>query len=357
MNSDEVFLRAALYEECSKSAILKHVDIESSTIETLRELLNQNNVMIFKKLPIILSKLVVKQGLTFIKSKVPQLKFMTPENIVPTVESDELQYLLNSQSSMKPNLVFMVSKNILMSVIGTSIAAFKNDMLESESNSQTYAKIPLKSAELPVWNKINTPKEFTSTFDASPNLNSLEKSQPSSNNVSRRSSISSNRSYSSRISKSSIASSSRSAIRKTNLIREELNSPVPNDKNSSDYKKSLLIEAVEPSKPHFNIISNVLIQPPNNLDYNYSSDDNDYNESNYDESEMLANEPTIKLEDIQETKLKPNALDFYSLPIDIGNVDTPTGIVDKPIDIPANVNDSLKNPIEIYDESDDDDII
>lgn len=316
MNSGDAFLRAALYEQCAKSDILKHVDVESCSVESLRELMNKNNLLAFRKLPIILSKMVVKHGLIFVKSKVPQLKFITPENIVASVESDELQYLLESNSSMKPNLVFMVSKNILVSVIGSSISAFKDDLL-SGTTASTFGKIPLKDDGPPVWNKVDAPKEYTSKFDTrsqndSPELLSMGNATPTSPRTqsgspafsiydrsrasSRRSSVSSRRANS-EIGRSfslvsSIASSSKS-IKKSNSER-------------------ITIRVDDPSsKQNINIISDVMIQPPNNYD-GYESEHYD-GESNYDDGELTVDEPTIKFEDIHETSLKPNAADFYSL--------------------------------------------
>lgn len=314
MNSGDAFLRAALYEQCAKSDILKHVDVESCSVESLRELLNKNNLLAFRKLPIILSKMVVKHGLIFVKSKVPQLKFITPENIVASVESDELQYLLESNSSMKPNLVFMVSKNILVSVIGSSISAFKDDLL-SGTTASTFGKIPLKDDVAPVWNKVDAPKEYTSKFDTrskndSPELLSMGNVPPirtqsgspafsiygGSRASSRRSSVSSRRANSelgrSFSLVSSIASSSKS-IKKSKSERINISVDDPS------------------SKQNINIISDVMIQPPNKYD-GYESEHYD-GESNYDDGELIIDEPTIKFEDIHETSLKPNAADFYSL--------------------------------------------
>jgi hypothetical protein len=132
MNSSEAFLRAALYEECSKSQILKYIDVDSADVQTLRELLNANNLLNIRKIPIILSKFAVKMSLKFAANKFPNLnQIITPDNINVNVESDELEYLLSTTSAYKPSLIFIVSKNIIIGVLGTSIDTFKNTLLET----------------------------------------------------------------------------------------------------------------------------------------------------------------------------------------------------------------------------------
>lgn len=132
MNSSEAFLRAALYEECSKSQILKYIDVDSADVQTLRELLNANNLLNIRKIPIILSKFAVKMSLKFAAGKFPKLNsIITPDNINVNVESDELEYLLSTTSAYKPSLIFIVSKNIIIGVLGTSIDSFKTSLLET----------------------------------------------------------------------------------------------------------------------------------------------------------------------------------------------------------------------------------
>lgn len=334
MNSDEVFIRAALYEECSKSTILKHVDIEKSSIETLRELLNKNNALVFRKIPIIFSKFVVKQGLTFLKSKISHLKFITPENINITIESDELQYLLNSQSTMKPNIVFIVSKNILISLVGSSINAFKDEILgKYDGNGVSFTKIPVD--DLNATNASNfVPFEAPTTY-----TNTFEGDTPQKSKLSRQTSRNSNYSYKS--SKSSVRSST-SSVRSTNKIyKTKINnndrlSPIPNNKNTSDIKKQLIVDqAIEQLENEYmdvigdvgsnidsnvrkidntiNIIENIQIKKPDDPTEEYHISEYESDVDMHSEQSDADETHEVKITEIQKTGLKPKTAEFYSL--------------------------------------------
>nr|QHG11257.1 GrBNV_gp67-like protein [Oryctes rhinoceros nudivirus]QKE59492.1 GrBNV_gp67-like protein [Oryctes rhinoceros nudivirus]UBO76439.1 GrBNV_gp67-like protein [Oryctes rhinoceros nudivirus]UBR58200.1 gp67-like protein [Oryctes rhinoceros nudivirus]WAQ80025.1 GrBNV_gp67-like protein [Oryctes rhinoceros nudivirus] len=323
MNSDEVFLRAALYEECSKSSILKHVEIETSSTETLRELLNKNNSLVFRKVPIILSKLVVKHGLQFVKSKMPQLSFLTPEQISVSVESDEMQYLLQSQSAMKPNLVLIVSKNILMSVVGSSIRELQNELLGSSENGETqsYKKIPIGDIHASTWSKVETPKLFTNTFEPETEniTNTFDRDSQSPLVRSRRTSVSSNKSF-----KSTSSSMSTARIRKAKNVATYV-IPSLND------RKHLLIETTINDLEHstqpklVNIVENIRVKSPDPPLLPTSTNDKfddptspmgEYDEDNDEEVDVddarMDDEP-VKLSELHETPLNSKAVDFYSL--------------------------------------------
>lgn len=308
MNTDETFLRAALFEECSKSKILQHIDIESAPLDVIQDLLNKQNSMVVRKIPILCSKYVVKLGLAWLKTKCKQLHFMTPENIVVDVESDELQYLLtSSSSSAPPNLMLVVTKNIVMSVIGSSFSAFTNELVsKSESiRKQSYTKLAVKSSDAPEWSNIKPAEQFTTTFDTQTSSRS-----PS---ISRRSSISSN-----------ISNKSLSSIRTAKSKIRGYTSPIPNNSNTDDIKKNLLIDAAinqltnqYPTK--ISVIEDIQIRPPNQQPSEYenmsdiSESDND---DLFDESQDLNDEDQpsdIKLSELSDTVLKSKAPDFYSL--------------------------------------------
>lgn len=356
MNSDDAFLRAALYEQCSKSSILKYVNINDCTIETLRELLNKNNALVLKKIPIILAKLAVKHALIFAKSKMPQLKFMTPENINVDIENDEMQYLLVSASSAKPNLVLMVSKNILVSVIGTSISAFKDTLIGGQNdgvgNDQSYNKINVENVGSSNWSQTNSVKEYTDTFDTPVPSPPPSSSSPKIS-LSRRTSISSNNSMKSFMSTSS-KRSIKSAISKAKLSinRDHLLSPIPNNKNTSDIKKQLLVDeaieqlggnVVKTDSAEINIIDNIQIRKPNTDELIMDDNDDEFcneisdvemneEQSDDDGDNVSEADETVKLSELQETTLKPKSVDFYSLvAIDDGLVNkdemTPTQII------------------------------
>nr|DBA13065.1 TPA: gp67-like protein [Oryctes rhinoceros nudivirus] len=321
MNSDEVFLRAALYEECSKSSILKHVEIETSSTETLRELLNKNNSLVFRKVPIILSKLVVKHGLQFVKSKMPQLSFLTPEQISVSVESDEMQYLLQSQSEMKPNLVLIVSKNILMSVVGSSIRELQNELLGSSETGETqsYKKIPIGDMHTPTWSKVETPKLFTNTFEPETEntTNTFDRDSQSPLVRSRRTSVSSNKSF------KSTSSMSTARIRKAKTVATYV-IPSLND------RKHLLIETTindldQSTHPKLvNIVENIRVKSPDppllptstNDEFDDPTSpigeyDEDDDEADVDDTRM--DDEPVKLSELHETPLNSKAVDFYSL--------------------------------------------
>lgn len=175
MNSDDAFLRAALYEECTKSAILQHVDIENASVEGLRDLLNKNNLVVFRKMPILMSKVLVKYGLEYLKTKFKPLSMLTPESIRVCVEADEMQYLLTTSSKFQPNIIFIVSKNIVLSLIGTSISTFKDELIGATTSTTTssekrsrrsFSKIVVAppDEEKLSWSEISRPREFTNQF-------------------------------------------------------------------------------------------------------------------------------------------------------------------------------------------------
>lgn len=323
MNSDEVFLRAALYEECSKSSILKHIEIETTSTETLRELLNKNNSLVFRKVPIILSKLIIKHGLQFVKSKMPQLSFLTPEQISVSIESDEMQYLLQSQSATKPNLVLIVSKNILLSVVGSSIRELQNELLGSREHGETqsYKKIPIGDIHKPTWSKVETPKLFTNTFEAETEstTNTFDHDSQSQLVRSRRTSISSNKSF-----KSTASSFSAARVQKAkNVTAYAL--PSLND------RKHLLIETTINDLEHstqpnlVNIVENIRVKSPNPSLLPTSTNDefddptSPIGENDEDEDEEIEvddvrmDDEPVKLSELHETPLNSKAVDFYSL--------------------------------------------
>lgn len=218
MNSTEAFTRATLYHSCLKSDILKHVDIDNADLDTLRDLVNKHSLLNSRKLPIIISKLLTKKCLEFVINKFPNLKnTLTPQNIRIDVEDDELAYLMNSTSSFKPNIVCLVTKNIVISLLGSSIEAFKTHLInssESESSSSSSSLSPSATPHVPkiVINptKINLknhamPTKFTETFNTNhrPNNNSIttkelvakvNKTQQEKQKLNRQNTIDSNRS-------------------------------------------------------------------------------------------------------------------------------------------------------------------
>nr|AKH40344.1 putative gp67-like protein [Kallithea virus] len=141
MNSSDAFLKAALYEQCSKSAILKHVDLDNTDTETLRNLINRNNTLSIRKIPILISKFVTRAGIQFAVTKFPNLhNYIRPEHIQVRIEEDELAYLLNKDQDLPVNIVLIVIKNIALSMLGTSIETFATDLNNLNSKTETENK-------------------------------------------------------------------------------------------------------------------------------------------------------------------------------------------------------------------------
>lgn len=381
MNSDDAFLRAALYEQCAKSSVLKHVDLVNATNETLLKLLNKDNVLMLRKLPIILSKMAVKYALEFLKRNVSQLNFLTPEQISVRVENDELQYLLESPSAMKPNLIFMVSKNVLLSLLGSSIREFKDDLLK---NKLDLIKISVKSNDTP-WSDTKSPQYYTDVFSTkvSPNqpststanydnfesetfkmgtrFNSVEEItkhvrdvdtkilKTENHNVemftpgSRRGSNASRISRTSQrsnVSNSSNISTLSHVSKLSNTSRVSKASLSKNSKsltNPSESKKLLMVESVldeitahtppttptssppppPQNKPH--ILQDIQIVKPHNFYDSEGEFENEEDEDGYgdgdedDDVEIESALGEVKLADVGETRLKPNAVKFDTL--------------------------------------------
>lgn len=230
---NETFTKAALYQQCSKSHILKHIDLTRVDVSVMRDLINRENLLNIRKLPIIFSKLVVKMGLEFACDKFPRAgSFIQPKQIRVDVEDDEMEFLLSTNSSFKPNLVFIVSKNIALSVLGDSVSSLRNKLLDTMNNTSsggggaadanTTPPAPVIQIDLPVSEPVRftPPKTFTTilgdsmsprsgTIKPLKRLNSSTSSKSkSTSSVSRRNSIASSKS--SKSSTSSVASKSSS---------------------------------------------------------------------------------------------------------------------------------------------------
>jgi len=184
MNSSDAFIKAALYEQCSKSSILKHVDLDNTDTETLRSLINKNNMMSIRKIPILLAKFITRTGFQFAVAKFPKLSdYIRPEHIQVRIEDDEMAYLLNKECDMPPNIIVIVIKNIAINMLGTSIESFASDLHGMNLNDKS-STLPSDKAgsnnkignirvvrnEENDLDKLNVtpPRTFTTTFDSAP---------------------------------------------------------------------------------------------------------------------------------------------------------------------------------------------
>nr|AJZ73124.1 hypothetical protein [Venturia canescens] len=164
MDSNEAFTRAALYQSCKRSKILNNIDIENVDIQTLRALVNQHNAVSVRELPILISKYMVKFGLSFVVERFPKMRgYMNPENIVVQIEDDELLYLQTHEGRAQMNIYTIVMKNIAVSVLGSSIASLR-EQLNSNSRVTEYPKIKVKSVAQPIPQQV-VPKTYTNKFD------------------------------------------------------------------------------------------------------------------------------------------------------------------------------------------------
>lgn len=219
MNSDEAFVRAALYQSCVRSEILQHVDIANSDTNTLRDLLNKDHMLNLRKLPIVMTKIATKAGAEFIIQKFPKLKnYISTSNFNTNVEDDEMAWLLENSSNTKPRIAIIVAKNIFVGIMGHSINEFKNKLIgnntdntiltsnKNDANTATatvttangngsLSKIGVQSVSPSLSiNVINQPKEYTDIFNTS-STSSSSSSQVSVKSMrSRQPSVSSTRS-------------------------------------------------------------------------------------------------------------------------------------------------------------------
>lgn len=160
MNADEAFVRAALYESFATSNILRHINCDNMSTTTLRNLINREHMLGLRKLPIVITKLLTKITCEVLVKKCPALgRYVVPSNLSIDIEDDELALLLESSSKMRPNIVILVAKNILIGVLGTSISQFKQVLLNHPqvSKHKTTDDVEPVSPESSASSTTNTP--------------------------------------------------------------------------------------------------------------------------------------------------------------------------------------------------------
>lgn len=176
MELDDAFTKAALYETCVKSKVLRNIDLDKVDTQTLRGLVNKYNALSLREFPIIVSKVLVKFGMTFVTEKMPRLRaYINPNNISVQVEADELAYLERTQSNFQPNIYMIVAKNVAVGMLGTSIQSLhelitatvdtKKTTESDESAASKAQKIRVSSVQQTVPD-IVTPKRFTRFADS-----------------------------------------------------------------------------------------------------------------------------------------------------------------------------------------------
>ncbi|CAI6372888.1 unnamed protein product [Macrosiphum euphorbiae] len=121
---EETFTRAALYEICSNSKVLRHINLKNTSLTDLRELINMHQALRLRHIPILLAKLATKFAIDVIVKQYPVCRtYVSPDNIQVRVENDEMACIEASidSKSRKPNLHFIVLKNIAVSAFGLSL--------------------------------------------------------------------------------------------------------------------------------------------------------------------------------------------------------------------------------------------
>lgn len=182
MELDDAFTKAALYETCLKSNILRNIDLDNVDTQTLRKLVNKNNALSMREFPIVISKVLVKFGLTFVTEKMPRLRaYINPENMSTNIEADELACLEVQEQAQggtfQPSIYMIVAKNIAASVLGTSIQSLRELITKTVEPIKPGTSIPARSEVPFVANKIqinsvqqaipdiDAPKHFTNFAD------------------------------------------------------------------------------------------------------------------------------------------------------------------------------------------------
>lgn len=136
MNTSDVFLKAALYESCRKSNILKNIDLSTASSVELRDLLNKDIALLGRTIPIIFAKYFSKQTLQMLTKKIPAIgNYVDYNTINVDIEADEAAYLINSESTYKPNIYFIVAKNITLGFLNTSVSQIKDSLTTKLQNA------------------------------------------------------------------------------------------------------------------------------------------------------------------------------------------------------------------------------
>lgn len=167
MDINDAFVKAALYESCKNSEILKHINLSDLNVASLRALMNTENALHLKEFPIIIAKFMVKFGARFLTGKFPVLNnYITCENINVRVEADERSHLfLDNKIPTKSNIYLVVIKNIVTDMFGASLIKIKDDLL-SNLTSEKPTKTKSNDAD-------NKNEKSTKNSDEKININQI----------------------------------------------------------------------------------------------------------------------------------------------------------------------------------------
>ena len=117
------FHRASLKSVMRNDDALANVDYNNFTTESLQELVNAKAASDMSGLPVLGAKLGLKFGLSFIKTKFPNIP-LTPENITVTITNEERVAIMNSDPLFKkPSLMFVTMKTVFAQMAGPLLAS------------------------------------------------------------------------------------------------------------------------------------------------------------------------------------------------------------------------------------------
>lgn len=141
----DVYRRHALLNFIRKNKIandyLKYSDVDTMTEEVLQKFYRVHQQLQSKIIFIKLGKGLVKQSLLFAKSKleskIPALKYISPDNLVVEVSEDEYIALLSQikeEQNKETNLYFLITKNMIVSLLNIDLVKF-NESIEADGLS------------------------------------------------------------------------------------------------------------------------------------------------------------------------------------------------------------------------------
>lgn len=146
--NDKLFRLSALKQICQSSKYLAYIDINKYDSITLQDLINRSNNMSMLEMPIYLSKYAIKCGVSMLESYFPKIrKYIKSENISVVIEPDEKMYIMeHGHTRAVNNIFFIVSKNLVLGALSTSIADIKERIFK-DAVEQTREVMENKDAE------------------------------------------------------------------------------------------------------------------------------------------------------------------------------------------------------------------
>lgn len=145
--TQEALTRASLYHVCKRSPILSNIDYKHTPTTVLEDLVSRHNAQTIREVPILFAKYVVKLCLQFFVNRYSGLRaYVDPSNMRVRIEDDEMLCLMRGKQSGPPNLLLVVTKNMLFSVIGHAVSRLKDDLLDKARRGDDEAAVKASNA-------------------------------------------------------------------------------------------------------------------------------------------------------------------------------------------------------------------